>query len=190
MAKKKNSKGSLKRRLQNLVSTGKDQMRCSGPTYVQNFFCQAKAPLTLGRNASFIWSLSQLNRRAKWIEAGGGECWVFARRILKVRKEEKGGDSHPAGCFSCHSKKSRAKFGAHSGGRGRALTPTRPRKMRFSQSCVMSFQSAFASIHGLHQDGQRNAQKEDALFSQSLYPRPGNKTCSTDLRIFLCFVFL
>lgn len=48
------------------------------------------------------------------LKLGEEECWVFARRILKVRKEERGGDSHPAGCFSCHSKKSQAKFGAYS----------------------------------------------------------------------------
>lgn len=48
------------------------------------------------------------------MKLGEGECWVFARHILKVRKEEKGGDSHPAGCFSCHSKESQAKFGTYS----------------------------------------------------------------------------
>jgi len=68
----------------------------------------------LGRDPFFIWNLSQLNRRAKWIQAGGGECGVFARHILQVRKEERG-DSHPARCFSCHAKESEAKFDTYSG---------------------------------------------------------------------------
>lgn len=63
-----------------------------------------------------IWSLSQLNRRAKWIKAEGGEeGWVYTRHILKVRKEERRGKPTPSQQLSCHSKESQAKFGTYRG---------------------------------------------------------------------------
>lgn len=71
-----------------------------------------------------------------------------------------------------------------------ALTPVLPWKMRFSKavSCPsLNSQSAFVRIRGLHQQGQRNAQKKDVLFRRSLGPKPGNKTYNMDLIILFCF---
>lgn len=112
----KKSSGSLKRQLQNLLSVGKDQMCCySASTYVWNIFHQAKALLTIGKECIFHWVSVSWAGGQNGLELGEGECWAFARHILKVRKEERREDSHPACCFSCHSKESQAKFGTYSG---------------------------------------------------------------------------
>lgn len=56
-----------------------------------------------------IWNLVQLHGRAKWSGVRRGKLGL-CQTYLKSEKEGRRGDSHPAGCFACHSEESEAKF--------------------------------------------------------------------------------
>lgn len=95
-------------------------------------------PLKIGKECCFSFGiLFSCTGEQSGVEAGGGS-WGFARHIWKVRKKGDGGDSHPAGCFACHSEESEAKF---SPSRRQKilelwLTPALPGQMQYS-SCVL-----------------------------------------------------
>lgn len=86
----------------------------------------------------FFWSLSQLNRRVKWIKAGGGGVLGLCQAYFKSEKGREGRRLTP----------SRLLFMPFKGITGqiwyiqwekkkkiRALTPILPQKMRFSKLC-------------------------------------------------------
>lgn len=95
-------------------------------------------PLKIGKECCFSFGiLFSCTGEQSGVEAGGGS-WDFARHIWKVRKKGDGGDSHPAGCFACHSEESEAKF---SPSRRQKilelwLTPVLPGQTQYS-SCVL-----------------------------------------------------
>lgn len=82
-----------------------------------------------------------------------------------MRKKGDGGDSHPAGCFACHSEESEAKF-----------SPSRRQKNiralinacvagadAIFKLCASNSQPVVVNTHGLQQQAQRDIQKRDGL---------------------------
>lgn len=113
-----------------------------------------------------IWNRVQLHRRAKWSGVRRGKLGL-CQTYLKSEKEGRWRGSHPAGCFTCHSEESQAKF---SPSRKQKilelyLTPQLPEQMQCSSCVLLISWPVFVNMGRgvLQRQTQRDVQKRPVL---------------------------